>query len=186
VKGGNPMETIRVIIGNLQPTPWYKEWIPIIIAIIALLTSLVSLCWTREEFIRNTRPFVWASSYGFLDHEKKTIIPIPFRIAFRVKNSPARISNLEVQINLDKDQLFVSTDENLVRFPDETSEWSFNLDKDVFEKLMNRSNEQKSKLRRIISIKYSSLGGKKNYCYKLEQSFNPIDNQWTDNNVIAD
>lgn len=140
------MDTIRLIVENWQPTPWYKDWIPIIIAIIALLTSLVSLYWTRAEFIRNTRPFVWAASYGVIDHEKQTIIPIPFRIAFRVKNAPARISKLEIQINLNEDQLFVGADENLVRYPDETSEWSFSLGKDHFEKIMSRSHEQKAKL----------------------------------------
>ena len=93
---------------------------------------------------------------------------------------------MEIQINLDDDQLLVRTEENLVRFPDETSEWSFGLGKDDFEIIMNRSNEQKSKLRRIISIKYSSLDGGKNYRFKLEQSFNPLENQWTENNEFAD
>lgn len=180
------METIRIIVDSAQSISSYKDWIPIIIGIIALITSLVSLYWTRQEFIRNTRPFVWASNYGVIDQEKKTIIPIPSRIAFRVKNAPARISKLEIQINLDKDQLLVNADENLVRYHDETSEWSFSLGKDAFGKIMSRPDEQKSKLRRIITIKYSSLGRGKEYHYKLAQSFNPLDNQWTDNNVVAD
>jgi len=180
------MDPIRVIIENWLSTPWYIEWIPIIIAIIALFTSLVSLYWTREEFIRNTRPFVWASSYGVVNHEEKTIIPIPHRIAFRVKNSPAKISKLKVQINLDEVQLFLNTEENFVRFPDETSEWSFGFSKDAFGNIMDRPSEQQSKLRRIISIKYSSLGGRKKYHYELEQSYNPLENQWIDCNVHAD
>lgn len=180
------MTPIKVFVENWQSTPWHIEWIPIIIAIIALITSLISLYWTREEFIRNTRPFVWASNYGVIDHEHNALMPVPHKIALRVKNSPAKISNLVVNIFLDDVQLFGYTDENCVRFPDETSEWAFSVGKDDFERIMNRPADQQSRLRRIVTIEYSGLGGRKKYHYKLEQSYNPLDNQWRDNNVLAD
>ena len=119
------METTKVLIDNWPNTPWFKEWIPIIIALIALITAAISLYWTRVEQIKSSRPFVWATNYGVIDNVNKTIIPIPFRIGCRVKNSPARILLMEVKINLETNELFAHTDKNLVQFPDESSEWSF-------------------------------------------------------------
>lgn len=172
------MEVTKVIIENLPKTPWYKEWMPIIIAIIALVMSIISLYWTRKEYIKSNRPFVWASNYGVIDAENKTIIPIPFRIGCRVKNSPARILQMEVSVILNKSILFTHAEKNFVRFPDETSEWSFSIGKDEYEKIMNRSDGEKSNLKRIISIVYSSLDGGKIYHYRLEQLFIKAENQW--------
>lgn len=103
---------------------------------------------------------------------------VPSKAMFRVKNSSARIIRMEVKINLNMETLLVWLEENLVRFPDEISEWSFWIGKKNFEKIMNRSNEEKSKLIRLISLEYLSLDGGKIYHFKLQQSFNPIENQW--------
>lgn len=92
---------------------------------------------------------------------------------------------MEIKINLNGERLFVHTKENFVRFPDETSEWAFTIGKEDFDKIMLRSDKDKSKLVRIISLEYSSLGGGKIYRYKLEQSFSPNENQWEDNNEEA-
>lgn len=174
------IETSKVFIENLPNNPWYKEWIPISIAIIALITSLISLYWSRQEFIKNSRPYVWASNYSVIDTEKKTIIPIPFRIGFRVKNTPARIISLNVEINYKSDKLFTYTLNDIVEFPDESSEWSFSIDKNDFDKIMNRPDSEKPNLTRTIIIKYSSLGGGKVYRFELQQKYEPTDNQWRD------
>ncbi len=179
-------DTAKVIIENLSKTLWHKEWIPIIIAIIALITSIISLYWTRKEFIRSSRPYVWASNYGVIDSNQKTIIPIPFRLGFRVKNNPARILRIDISIRYNSEKIFNHVIENIVRFPDATSEWSFSIGKEEFEKIMNRSNTDKKKLIREIKIKYSFLDGGKIYNYYLEQSFEPSDNQWKDINEKAD
>jgi len=100
------METTKVLLENLSKALWYKEWIPIIIAVIALITSIISLYWTRRDYTKSSRPFVWASSYGVIDTVNKTIIPVPFRIGYRVKNSPAKILKMEVKILLNNDILF--------------------------------------------------------------------------------
>lgn len=180
------MDTIKVIIENWPKTKHFLEYIPIIIAIIALAVSLYSVYLTRKSFIASHRPYVWAGNYGFPDPDKKTIIPIPSRIAYRVKNSPARIIRMEVKINLNMELLYVWTEENIVRFPDERSEWGFAIGEETFKKIMNRSDEDKSKLSRLISLEYSSLDGGKIYHYKLQQSFNPIENQWKDTSEKAD
>jgi len=180
------METVKVIIENLPNSPWYKEWIPIIIAIIALITSFLSLYWTRQEYSKSSRPFVWASNYGVFDAEHKTILPIPFRIACRVKNSPARIIQMDVKIILNEVALSSHTEKDFVRFPDETSEWSFSFGNDEFDKIMNRPISELSILKRVISIIYTTMDGKKKYNYKLEQFFVPAENQWKDNSEKSD
>lgn len=180
------MVTTKVLIDNWPNTPWFKEWIPIIIALIALITSVISLYWTRIEQTKSSRPFVWASSYGVIDNVNKTIIQIPFRIGCRVKNSPARILQMDVNINLETNELFTHTDRNLVQFPDESSEWTFTIGQNDFERIMNRPISEQSKLIRTISIKYSSLDGGKIYNYKLKQVFIPTDNQWNNIEVISD
>ena len=164
---------------------WQTVWIPTIIAVIALFTSIISLYWTRIEIIRNGRPYVWAASYGFIDSEQKIIIPIPARFAFRIKNNPAKILNIDIEIKLINNILLTHKIENIFRFPDETSEWTFTLSQFQFDEIMNRSDIDKRTLTRTISIKYSCLGGKKIYKYKLEQIFEPLDNQWKDINEIA-
>lgn len=185
-KKGERMDTTKVIIENWPKTNPLLAYIPLIIAIIALGASLYSVNLTRRAFIVSHRPYVWAGNYGVIDSDKKTITPIPFRVSYRVKNSPARIIRTEVKINLNMEPLFVQTEENLVRFPDERSEWSFTIGEENFKKIMNRSNEDKAKLVRLISIEYSSLDGGKIYHYKLQQSFEPIENQWKDNSEKAD
>jgi hypothetical protein len=87
---------------------------------------------------------------------------------------------MEIKISLNTEQLFSHTDKNMVRFPDERSEWGFGFSEEEFKKIMDRPNEDKPKLIRIISIRYSSLNGGKIYHYKLEQSFSPLENQWKD------
>ena len=180
------METIKVIIESLPDSPWYKEWIPIIIALIALITSFISLYWTRQEYISSSRPYVWASNYGVINAEQRTIIPIPFRIGCRVKNSPANILKMEVKISLNELVLSANTERNFIRFPDESSEWSFSFGQIEFERIMNRPTIERANLKRTISILYSSINGGRKYSYRLEQLFVPDDNQWKDINVKAD
>lgn len=180
------IDTTKVMIENWPNNPWHKDWIPILIAVIALFTSVVSLYWTRQEFIKTSRPYVWASNYGVIDSERKTIIPIPFRFAFRVKNNPARIIKVDIEIKYNAEKLFSHVIENIVRFPDETSEWTFSISQAEFQEIMNRSDEDKKKLIRTIEIKYSSLDGGKIYKYKLKQTFEPLDNQWKDTDENAE
>lgn len=180
------MDALKVVIENWPKTNHLLAYVPIIIAIIALAVSLYSVYLTRKTFIATHRPYVWGGSHGVVDSDKKIIIPIPFRIGYRVKNSPARIIRTEVEINLNTESLFAHTQENIVRFPDEKSEWTFSIGEEDFKKIMNRSDEDKSKLSRLISIEYSSLGDGKIYHYELQQSFNPIENQWKDTSEKAD
>ena len=178
--------TAKVLIENWPKTPWFKEWIPILIALIALITSIISLYWTSIQQTKNTRPFVWASNYSGIENVNKTRIQIPYIIAYRIKNSPARILQMDVDIYLESNELFSHTDTNLVQFPDDSSEWTFTIGQTDFERIMNRPISEQSKLIRTISIKYSSLDGGKIYNYKLKQVFIPSDNHWNNINVFSD
>src|SRR5688572_6974534 len=60
------MDTTKVIIENWPNDPWIMDWIPIIIAVIALIASIISLYWTRIEYVKSSRPYVWASNYGVI------------------------------------------------------------------------------------------------------------------------
>jgi len=93
------LETVKVIVENWPKTKLLLEYTPVAIAVIALVVSLYSVYLTRKSFIAAHRPYVWASNYGVIDSEKKTIIPVPFRVGFRVKNAPAKIVRMEVKIN---------------------------------------------------------------------------------------
>ena len=178
------MNLLKVIVEN-WPKKDLFEYIPLGIAIIALAVSLYSVYLTRKSFIASHRPYVWATNYGVIDQERK-IIPTPFIVGYRVKNSPAKIIQTKVKIILNAETLLVHTDRDMVRFPDERSEWTFSIGEEDFAKIMLRSNADKAKLARIMSIEYSALDGGKTYHYKLQQSFNPNENQWKDISEDAD
>lgn len=174
------MDATKVVIENWPKANHILEYVPIAIAIIALVVSLYSVYLTRKAFIVSQRPYVWASSYGVINQEAKTIIPIPHRIAFRVKNSPATIIHQEVKISYENEELFSFPVDDNIRYPDQTSEWSFSISEKDFKGIMDRAKENPSKLRRMILIRYSALDGGKEYKYVLNQSFDPQDNQWRD------
>jgi hypothetical protein len=180
------MDTLKVIIENWPKTNYLTVYVPIIIALIAIGVSLYNVYLTRKSFIMSHRPYVWGINYGVIDHDKKTIIPIPSKLFYRVKNSPAKIIRTNVKISLPNEIFIDHSADNFVRFPDEKSEWTFEIGKEKFDQIMNRSDEDKSKLLRFISIQYSSLDGGKIYNYELKQEFIPIDNQWRDISEEAD
>ncbi len=180
------MDATKVIIENWPKTNYLLVYIPLFIALSALVVSWYSAYLTRKSFIMSHRPYVWGSSYAVIDSDNKTIIPVPHKVGYRVRNSPARIIRSEVKISLNKEMLLVNTVEDLVRFPDEKSEWSFGVGEKNFKEIMDRSDEEKSKLVRLISLYYSSFCDTKIYHYELTQSFEPSENQWKDTNEKSD
>lgn len=172
------MDPTRVVIENWPSTNQLFEYIPLIIAVLAIAISLYSAYLSRKSFISSFRPYVWAVSSVFTDSERM-VIAEPHVIRLFVKNSPAKILTKDVMVSLNDKVLFSHKDENKVQFPtDEIHEWSFVIGKSEFEGIMNRSDKDKTKLRRLVSIKYSSLDGDKSYSYELEQFFDISANQW--------
>jgi hypothetical protein len=115
----------------------------------------------------------------------RTIITIPFRVANRIKNSPAQIPGYTVVVHLSGIELFSHRDTNDFKFPDDTSEWSFTIGQQQWDNLMNRSDAEKANLVRVVSIKYSALGSGRIYKYYFEQSYMVFDNQWQDIKQLA-
>ena len=179
------MDITKVIIENWPKTSSLSTWIPIFIAVIALGASLYSVHLTRKSFIATHRPYVWGINYGHINQGKSE--PVPSRVAYRVINAPARIVKSNVEIFFKKEQLLSYPEKNMVRFPDPnpSSEWGVEIGDNDFKTIMERAGEEKSQLIRIISIEYSSLSGKEKYNYRLEQTFNPVSNQWKDKNEKA-
>jgi len=116
----------------------------------------------------------------------KTLIPVPSMVLFSVKNSPAKIITLQVRVSLNKVLLESDMQHNLFRFPDDTLEWAFAFSKEDYKNIMDKSKNNMAALTREIDIDYTSLDAGKIYHYRLQQSFNTIENQWKDISATAD
>jgi hypothetical protein len=171
------IEPKKVIIEKLPKSPWYK-YPPIWIAICALIATVFSLRLTREQYIKSSRPFVWACNFE-IPGVGNTIITAPSVTAFRVYNSPARIIKLDINIVLNGKELYYLHLKNLVRYPDEKVIWTSAIVKEAFDSLIvNFPDSLTNKLHKIISIEYSSLNGGKTYHFKMEEYFWSGINQW--------
>lgn len=180
------MDVLRVVVENWPDKTNMLDYGPVAIAVIALLVSLYSVYLTRRSFIASHRPYVWAASYSVICPDEHTLVPVPHRVMFRVHNAPVRVLHLKVEVSLDAQNLVVTSESEMVRFPDERSEWAHSIGQREFESLMSRPDAEKARLRRIITVNYTSLAGGKAYRYVLRQLFIPADNQWTDVAVEAD
>ena len=177
------MESIRVIIENWQVKSWIETWMPIIIAIIALVTSIVSLLLTKVQFRKSSRPFICAMSYGNLQNQQ--INPIPSLVGYRVTNNPAKIYSSRVIIQINEEILINYHEENFVRYNASNSEWTFGVGSHEFDEII-RNHGNNPDLRRIIKLEYSALDGGKKYYFSLVQNFVSVDNQWKDIEVNGD
>ena len=77
-------------------------------------------------------------------------------------------------------KIFNHTEENFVRFPDDSSEWSFSICEYEFIELLQKYKSSNAKLFRKVFVKYMSLNGGTTYEYHLKQEFISADNQWKD------
>ena len=174
------MTPIKILIENWPEQDFLAQYIPIVIAAVALLVSWYSAYLSRKAFNHSSRPYVWASSYGVVDQERKCITPVPHRLAYRVKNSPTKIKLSCVSVTLGAEEIFKHMEENFVRFPDDSSEWSFSIGQNEFSEIMQKHRSSNAQLIRKVFVKYMSLDGGTTYEYQLKQEFVSADNQWRD------
>jgi len=168
------MEPLNVVIDNWQTNSWFETWVPIIIAVIALATSVISLYLTKVQFRKSSRPFICAMSYANLENKQ-----LPSLVAYRITNNPANIFSSRVIIQLNNEKLLDHQEKDFVRYNTSDSEWFFQVGKQMFDKIIeNYSNNPE--LRRIIKLEYSALDGGKKYNFSLIQKFVSEDNQWKD------
>ena len=164
----------------MDPIKIFMENWSLVIATLALAVSLYSAYLSRKVFIHTGRPYVWASNYGVIDQKSKNLISIPHRLVYRIKNSPAKIQFICVRLTLGDQEILNHTEKNFVRFPDDSSEWSFSIGEDEFKTILEKQRSSSSQLLRNIFVKYTSLNGGEKYEYHLKQEFIPADNQWKD------
>jgi hypothetical protein len=174
------MMPIKIFVANWPEQNFVAQYIPILIAAVAVLVALYSAYLSRKAFNHSSRPYVWAASYGVVDQERRCVEPVPWRLAYRVKNSPAKIKLSCVCITLGAEEVFKHTEENFVRFPDDSSEWSFSVAQNEFNEIMQKHRSSNARLIRKVFVKYMSLGGATTYEYDLRQEFVSADNQWRD------
>lgn len=174
------MEPIKILIENWPEQDFLAQYIPIFIAAVALVVSLYSAYLSRRAFKHSSRPYVWASSYGVVNNELQRITPIPENIAYRVKNSPTKIKLSYVSVSLGTEEIFSHSVQNFVRFPDDSSEWSFSIGKKEFSEILRRHSSTNTQLTRKVIVKYTSLDEGTAYDYYLKQEFVSSDNQWKD------
>lgn len=174
------MEPLKIIIDNWPLTNWTTAYSPILIAGVAVLVSLYSAHLSRKSYQLASRPYVWAISYGVVDQDKKEIIPVPHRLAYRVINAPTQIIESTVTILLGSQEVLSYSDNNFVRFPDGNSEWTFSIGESEYTQIQNEYNHSEELLLRKVKVRYCSLDGGKEYSYTLTQKYIDKDDQWKD------
>lgn len=152
--------------------------LPIGISFIALLISWYVAILSRRSFIAAQRPFVWASSRHIVNPSNNFMEPMPKEVAFSIKNAPAKIQKIVIQVTLGKEVLVDEVVKNQIRFPDEGSQSGFVLSNDQFIKVTSQSSNGQEKLIRKVEISYSSLDGSGQYSFILVQSFDSEINDW--------
>lgn len=173
------MEPLEVIIKNWQEPLWYDKWTPILIAVISLLTSIIALWWTREQYIRSARPYVYASSYATFNQATGNITNAPSIVGFRLRNAPTKIHYYRITISLGEKLIFNHETKNVVQFPtDDKFEWTFSIGELDYGKILAVPHTEQSNLIRKIVVEYSSLDGNRKYLYELNQKFIPVEQQW--------
>lgn len=171
---------------------WFKIiWIciekrvPTLISLVVMIFLVITYNKTREEYVKSTRPYVWAINYGVAGDTHDTDIQITHKVALRISNTPAKILRLKVNVFYKNKLLYEGGDSNYVYFPDKDALWTWNIGKGKFAEIMDRPDEDKHYVRRVIYIDYTALDGGKEYHYELHQSFYTEFGRWKGEKEIS-
>ena len=173
------MDVIEVVVEvSLSQNPWYVEWVPIIIAICALIVSVLSLYWSRIQHRNSSRPFMWFMDFGITDQNQR-IIMRPEMIAIRTTNAPALVKEARYDYYIlsgDTKRIIHSQQEtNFVRFPDTRSQNTYTVG-DFRENIINCQPEDI--VERFLRIEYSSLSKGKKYTYESLAKYDLTEQRW--------
>ncbi len=193
-KKKNAIESQRVSVENLPKTKrWWQEYIPLLIAVLALGVSIYSAYLSRKEFIAAYRPYIYVSNRR-TEEDGKKIMDIN-TVVLKCLNAPARIVNQEAFYILiktkenDKEEVTKSIPLNFtitsnILYPSEstTSQITFTYDfkKEILAKDSN------AKLRRKVRIDYKELSTDRKYYFEGYWDYNRTYNVWETNNIFAD
>lgn len=160
------MQPLKVIIENWQETSFLTTWIPQIVGIIALIVSLYASYLTRVQFAQSTRPYVSVSSFLSL-HNHQQINNV---VIYSVLNGPAKIKSIVLTLSYKNEKVEVKM-ANLVRFPNDKAEWTYQFAYDDFVRLEALANGDGENFLRSVELKYTHLDGGKEYFYKMVQKY---------------
>ncbi len=176
----------KVFIENFpEQSHWIVSWAPIIIALLALIVSLLSLRWAISQFRASSRPYVWAMNFATLN-EQQLLVNQLSTVAIKVSNSPAKIKSISYEYcylaNGEKKTLYSYLDNGRVLFPDGASQFTH-----VYAELEDERNKLSSDLHicRDVKIEYSSLSGKGSYSYSNSSKLLPGKIQWELENEVS-
>lgn len=160
------MQALKVIIENWQKVPWFITWVPLIVGVIAVFVSWYSIYLARIQFRQSTRPYVAAFSYRHIP----TGQIINNMVIYGVLNGPARIKSISLKLSY-KDDIFSDTVANLVRFPNDNSEWTYQFNHDEFKRLELLAKNDGENFIRTVEIHYTHLNGGDPYYFKISQKY---------------
>ena len=205
------METQRVFVENLhKPRRWWQEWMPLIIACIAVVTSICSTHWSKEatdlarqatdlarqatdlarqDIIASYRPYVYVSNRkdgkGAMDVKS---------LVLHCLNAPATMIKQECSY------VIVKTKEDGKEEVTETIPWTFLATSQIlypsektthqifypydFEKKI-LEEDLKVKLRRTVRIDYKGLSTDRAYYFEGSWTYNRQYNIWETENVFG-
>ena len=169
----------KVFIENLpEQSHWIINWSPIIIALLALIVSLLSLRWAIYQFRASSRPYVWAMNFATLNESQQLINQL-HTVAIKVSNNPARISSISYEfyylVNGERKVLHSHKADSHVLFPDGFSQFTYTYAE--FEEEREKLSE-KLHICRNVEIEYSDLSSKTSYTYSNTSRLLHGKNQW--------
>ena len=184
------MESKRVFVENLpKPKRWLHEYSGIIIASLALVISVCSLCLLKKEFIAAHRPYVYASSRkddkGTMDLKSVMLCCL---------NAPAKINNLEIYYEVVSKKEGGKEDVNTIPwklpltpfllYPDETTHHQTHCPYDFKKEILE--NDPNVKLKRKARIDYKELSSDRTYHFEGNWDYNRTYNIWVTGNMFGD
>jgi hypothetical protein len=142
------------------------------------------LWWTRQDNIKASRPFVYASNFGII--ENNMIVQQNDAIGLQVRNSPARVRFLEITYYTNNGIIDSRKPAEMIQLPsDQGIQWSDKLLPNVYAQV-NAKFLTDNSLRRSILIKYSAIDRKIVYTFSLVQKYNTIYASWENEKTDAD
>jgi hypothetical protein len=170
---------LQVIIRNLPPSKhWLIEWIPLAVAVLALIVSTVSFHFSQVQYANSSRPFIWATEVtgpeGFM----------PDWLDIHVTNAPAFLVQRTFELRLasvgvgeEEEVVYFDQDAGHVKFPQQAQDTGgYRFGK--FNEARDRADKEGRALRRSVRIQYSGLSGGKEYYYESVSIYDKSQKRW--------
>jgi hypothetical protein len=182
------MEPLNFVIKNLPQQSWFEVWIPITIAVLSFIISVITVWFNINSNRKKSRPFLFAGNFGYIDECNK-LQQGNNVIMFILLNSPANILFRQVIYNYElSDKRIILVDEirkNFLMYPTSNNQSTFDIASSDFEKYKNNITNDKKLIRSVV-LNYKGLEGGKKYRFKLVQEFNTKSEKWDEILIEAD